>query len=353
MVKAGYDVTLIAQHDKDEIVDGIRIVPLPRPKNRIVRMTKTVWQTYRKALKIDADIYHFHDSELIPIGVLLKLKGKRVIYDIHEDVPKDIQDKLWIPVHIRSVLGKSISLIETFAAKVLSGLISATPSIASRFPLYKTVVVQNFPILQELNENNAHPYNQRPGSIVYIGNITEVRGPKEMIEAIEFLPGSLDVNLILAGAFSSSGLEEELRQMPGWARVDFLGWISRMAVREILDNARIGLVLFHPAPNHIESQPNKLFEYMSAGIPVITSDFPLWRQIVEDAGCGLLVDPLNPKAIAKAIQWLLEHPKKAESMGQRGRRAVEKHYNWEREGKKLVGFYELLLSSKQEKVDNV
>lgn len=201
--------------------------------------------------------------------------------------------------------------------------------------------------MQELNENNAHPYNQRPGHIVYIGTISKIRGPREMVESMDFLPSSLDPNLILAGAFFPRSLEEELRQMSGWGRVDFLGWIGRMAVREVLDNARIGLVLFHPAQNHIESQPNKLFEYMSAGLPVIASDFPLWRQIVEGAGCGLLVDPLDTRAIAEAIQWLLEHPMEAEIMGQRGRHAVENRYNWEREGQKLIAFYNRLLSAKK------
>ena len=90
LARAGYDITLIAQHDKEEIVEGIRIVSLPKPKNRIDRMTRTVWSAYRKAIKIDADIYHFHDSELIPIGLLLKLRGKRVIYDVHEDFPASI-----------------------------------------------------------------------------------------------------------------------------------------------------------------------------------------------------------------------------------------------------------------------
>lgn len=78
---------------------------------------------------------------------------------------------------------------------------------------------------------------------------------------------------------------------------------------------------------------------MSAGIPVIASDFPLWKEIVEGSGCGLLVNPLDPEAIAEAIKWLLENPEKAETMGKRGRKAIEECYNWDKESVKLISFY--------------
>lgn len=111
----------------------------------------------------------------------------------------------------------------------------------------------------------------------------------------------------------------------------------------LLGHARIGLVLLHPTPNYYDALPVKLFEYMSAGVPVIASDFPLWRKIIEGAGCGLVADPLDPHAIASAIEWLLTHPDEAEAMGKRGQEAVRKLYNWEHEAKALINFYERLL----------
>ena len=182
-------------------------------------------------------------------------------------------------------------------------------------------------------------YEGRPEVIAYVGGITAIRGIREMVEAIELLPRTSSVKLVLVGDFKPKELEKDVNLLPGWNRVDFKGIQSRKEVARLLAMSRIGLVLFHPVPNHINAQPNKLFEYMSAGIPVIASDFPLWREIVGGAQCGLLVDPMNPEQIAEAIQWMLGHPDEAEAMGKRGLTAVQSHFNWESESKKLLDIY--------------
>ena len=164
-----------------------------------------------------------------------------------------------------------------------------------------------------------------------------------MVRAMGHLPEALGVRLMLAGSFTPGELEEELNRLPAWMQVEYLGWLSRPSIAELLHNSRIGIVVLQPIPNYVESQPIKLYEYMSAGLPVIASDFPLWRRIVDEAECGLLVDPLDPKAIAGAIQWLLEHSEQAEAMGRRGQEAVREKYNWDAESKKLLAFYEDLL----------
>ncbi len=235
-------------------------------------------------------------------------------------------------------------LIEWLSSHFFDGIVAATPFIARNFPISKTITVQNFPIIHELVMEQPIPYKKRPLLISYVGVISEIRGISEMIRAVGMIPQHFQVRLKLAGSFYPSSLEDDVKQLPGWERVDFLDWQSRTQVSELLGQTRIGLVLFHPVPNHIEAQPSKLFEYMSAGIPVIISDFPLWREIVEGAGCGLLVDPLDPQAIAEAIQWLLEHPDEAVNMGENGQKAVREKYSWDIEAKKLADIYHKIIA---------
>jgi glycosyltransferase involved in cell wall biosynthesis len=177
-------------------------------------------------------------------------------------------------------------------------------------------------------------------TITYVGGIGPTRGTREVVEAISILPNSLQAQFVLVGRFKPPELLDELQKMPGWERVKFVGWQSRERVRNLLSKTRVGVVTLLPVLNYVQSYPTKLFEYMSAGIPVVASDFPIWRQIVEEVGCGLLVDPLNPQDIADALTWLLEHPEEAEAMGRRGQKAVYTSFNWDTEAQKLIRFYE-------------
>ena len=135
--------------------------------------------------------------------------------------------------------------------------------------------------------------------------------------------------------------------LPSWEKIDALGYLDRKAVRDVLARSMAGLVTLHPIVNYIDALPVKMFEYMVAGIPVIASNFPLWREIIEGNKCGLCVDPLNPSEIAKAIDYILTHPEEAQRMGENGLKAVKEQYNWSVEEKKLLALYEQLLHKVQ------
>jgi glycosyltransferase involved in cell wall biosynthesis len=341
LLKAGYEVTLIAQHDKDEIVEGIKILSLPKPGSRIERMTRTVWQVYRKVLEIDADIYHFHDPELMFIGLLLKLRGKRVIYDVHEDVPRQNLSKPYLPAVFRKPISVLIAAIEAFSSRHFDGVVTATPFINKRFLGLgaKAVNVSNFPIVSELSPANIQ-WEAKERAVCYVGGIARIRGAFEMLDAV----GKTACRLLLAGKFEA-GLEQELMKMEGWPKVERLGFVDRTGVGAVMARSMAGLVLLYPVINYRDALPVKMFEYMSAGIPVIASSFPLWKEIVEGSECGMCVDPLNPKEIAEAIQFFIEHPAEAEQMGNNGRQAVEQAFNWEKEEKKLIKAYDQLSKS--------
>lgn len=334
----GYKVLLIAQHHKEEIVDGIHVIPLPVPHNRFERITKTVWKLFKLALKERAEVYHFHDPELIPIGLLLKRQRKRVIYDVHEDVPRQNLSKPYIPDMLRKPISVMIGGLEAFSARRFDGVVTATPSINRRFLELgaNAVSVNNYPLASELYPAE-NQWERREKAVCYVGGIAGIRGAFEMVEAI----GKTEYKLLLAGDFEP-GFEGKLERMPGWRQVKALGFVGRDSVRATMARSMGGLVLYHPEPNHISAQPNKLFEYMAASLPVIASNFPLWKEIVEGTECGICVNPLNPEEITGAIRWIIEHPIEAQEMGENGRRAVLQKYNWDKEAKKLLAVYDSL-----------
>ena len=347
LVRAGYDVTLIAPHEKDEIIDGVKIIALSKPKNRFSRILFTTKEAYRKALEEKADIYHFHDSELLGCGVKLKKKtGAKIIYDSHEDTSKQIISKTWIPKIFRKTISRGFNYYEKRKAKKFDFIIVVTSEIKKSFfgvGIENIEVIENYPIIDyflKIKESTNKKMIGEKIRLIYSGGIVRVRAIKEIIESLSLV--EKNVKLILVGKFQDKGLEEELRKMATWEKVDFKGWLSQKENYQLMEEADIGLACFYPEPNHLKSIPNKLFEYMSAGIPIIVSDFPLWRNIIEKENCGLSVDPKNPKEIARAINYLAENPQKATQMGENGKRAVLEKYNWERESRKLFEIYDNL-----------
>ncbi len=341
LAEAGFDVYLVAANTKETTVKGVKIVNAESPKGgRFSRMLHTAKAVYEKALSLDADIYHFHDPELLRYALRLKRKGKKVIYDAHEDVPKQIMGKFWINKYLRKTVSVSFRTFENHVAKRLDYVFTATPFIRDRFAQInpKAIDINNFPLLSELAEETS--WDGKKHEICYLGGISQVRGIAQLVDALEYLP---DVKLNLAGKYSHASFEAELKAKPNWNQVTEYGFVSRQETIQIMSQSMVGMVTLLPLPNHIDSQPNKMFEYMSAAIPVVGSDFPLWRQILVDLDCGLCVDPADPKQIAEAVKTLMSDPERAAQMGKNGRKAVMEKYNWTAEGEKMVEIYRQLL----------
>ena len=342
LVKAGYEVHLIAPYDGDDVVERIRIHPFPRMTGKLKRILFSPYSMVKKALAVDADIYHFHDPELIPAALILRLFGRKVIYDVHEDYPETIPTKKILSRPFRKPAGLFTKMLERFVSGYFTAVIVATPAIFERFRLFagKTTAIHNYPFVSSHRHENR---NNRENSVCYIGSIAENRCIHEMVTAIGLARKKTAATLALAGNFTSDYLERSISAYPEFAWVDYHGFLNRTEVESLMDRVKAGLILVHPEPRYQVSYPTKLFEYMAAGLPVIASDFPLWRNIVDDVRCGILVDPLDPAAIAEAVVTLLENPEEAAAMGQRGRSAVESSYRWDKEEAKLLNLYAELL----------
>lgn len=340
LAAAGYDVHLVAPGGDDKTIDGVHLHTVAAPSTRLRRMTRTAFSIYRVARALDADAYHFHDPELFPQALLLRRRGNCVIYDSHEHLPQQILTKPWIPSWMRRPLAWVAEVGERLAARLVSAVVTAEPYVRRRFTgsATRTVTVNNFPIVDEF-PRAADDWERKERAVCYAGAVTQLRGAREMVKAIAMT----DVRLLLAGRFDPSALAYELAAEPGWSQVDFMGHLARDDLARMLARAHAGLVVLHPIPNYVEANPTKMFEYMSAGIPVIASNFPAWRSIVERQECGVCVDPGSPDEIAGAIQWMVDNPDEARRMGDNGRQAVERLYNWDRERRMLLGLYEELV----------
>lgn len=337
----GHEVTLVVADGKgDQVRDGVRIADVGKSQGRLGRMLAATKRVLRHAMEVRADVYHLHDPELIPAGVYLKLRGKRVIFDSHEDLPMQLLSKPYLRPSVRKAISSAASMLEGYAMPRFDGIVAATPFIGDKFRRMgiAAVDVNNYPLLDELE--TATRWSDKQPEVCYVGNVASIRGIAQVVEAMELVVTGVRLNLV--GSFSEDPLRQTLQSTPGWGKIKEHGFLGRTDVRAVLARSVAGLVTFLPEPNHVNAQPNKMFEYMSAAIPVIASDFPLWREIVEGNQCGLCVDPLNPSAIAQAVDFLVLNPEHAKEMGQNGRRAVLERYNWKPEEQKLLSVYDQL-----------
>jgi glycosyltransferase involved in cell wall biosynthesis len=341
LAEHGHQVALVvADGHGNDYRHGVRILDAGATSGRLDRMLSGTHRVYRLALRLRADIVQLHDPELLPAALLLKLRGHKVIFDAHEDVPLQLLGKPYLGPSSRRLLAAAYARFEHHACRLLDGVIAATPTIRDKFSLINrsTIDINNFPLSDEFSADPG--WEHKPLQVCYVGGLSAIRGIAELVRACELL--RTPVRVRLAGSFGEPALAARMRALPGWGRIDAAGLLDRAGVGAMLAASRAGLVTLHPTPNHLDAQPVKMFEYMAAGIPVIASDFPLWRGIVEGNGCGVCVDPHDPAAIAAAIDYLAGHPDVARRMGENGRAAVRTRYNWGSESIKLLRFYESL-----------
>jgi len=336
LAQAGYEVFLVAPHIKDEIVDGVEIRQMSRIKNPFVRILLSPWKAFYRALATKAAVFHLHDPELLPVGVLLRLLGKKVIFDSHENVAGQILTKEWIPSRlVRKAVAIFYNIVEKFCVFFYSGVIVVNEDIRKRFSFKKRVkIIRNYPILNDISKGNNEKINRNNKHIIiYAGGLSKIRGIKELILAMD----QIDARLWLLGPWETEVYRRDCESIPGSEKCDYLGSVPFGEHYAYLKSADIGVINFYPEKNHLESLPNKIFEYMASSLALVVSDFVYWKTFLE--GCALFVDPLNADDIAEKINRLLIDKALKEELSRNGLKKVNVDFSWEEEHKRLIEFY--------------
>lgn len=344
LAAAGYEVYLVQRGESGE-QNGVHIIGVGQPSGgRISRMSVFTKKVYEAALAVDADIYHFHDPELLPFGLKLKKRGKKVIYDSHEIYAIQLQNKPYLPDWIMRIVAGIYTMYEQYAVKKIDATI--VPCLRGDRPFFnggakRLTIVDNLPILDELY-NIYNPLIQRnPRQICYVGGLSEGRGITICMKAAY----GNDCRLALGGIFMPPSYEDDLRSMEEFSCIDYRGKLNRQEIASLLNQSSIGISLMSAGMqyNCTTNFNTKIYEYMAMGLPVILSCNQYNKKTLEEWNFGIPVLPNDVEAVTAAIRYLLDHPDEARKMGENGRRAVKERFNWSIEEKKLLDLYEDVL----------
>lgn len=338
MLEMGFDVYLLASMPKPPIKQSLaNVIFIRRYKNRLFRFLLAWIEITRIVLRKRIAICHLHDPELIPLGFLLKLLGRTVIYDIHEDYLTAIQHKRYLPAGLRSLIRSLFAMLEWIAYQAFHTII-AEKYYARRFP--KSLGIYNYPLVS--SDSIPISFASDSSALLYTGNITVDRGAQQHVALLRHQQG---VSVSVVGLCSTALAEQLVDNLSEEQR----NRLELVGVGHYVDSATIdsfyqrkwlaGLALFPPSPHYSEKELTKFFEYMKFGLPIIASDFPAWKALIEVNQLGFCVNPDDQEAISAAIAWLQKNPKEALQMAQNGQRLVQSTFNWAQEAEKLKAFY--------------
>lgn len=345
LVNAGYKVSLIAPAEQETERMGVKVIPISLPKSRLKRMLIVNMRMFRLALKQKARIYHFHDPELMPCGVLLRCCGKKVIFDIHENVGLSIQNKAWLSGILKPLISGVYYLSERLSILFYNQLILAEASYQQYYPKKKSTLVLNYPIYKEIEERELSEI--QPVKLIYSGVIHELRGVWEMLSLLKLLRDEkIEATLTLVGEIRPATLKSELIT---WLyhqklsdKVIMTGKVDYLQVTEFLNGADVGLSLLKPIPNYTASLPTKIFEYMQHGLPVIANNFALLKQYVVKEKVGICVDITHLENDMDNITELLTNKVYRKKIGEKGKKLIRENWNWATQETKLLKLYNQL-----------
>jgi glycosyltransferase involved in cell wall biosynthesis len=346
LAKSGFEVFLVSNKANYELIDGVKLIPVKRTlKGRFSRILFFTWKILYYSLKTNSKIFHIHDPELLFAGIILKLLGKKVIFDVHENIKEQIKNKKWLPLNF--LIYRLYGLFDWISAKLFY-LILAEKSYVDIYKNYtsKSVVILNMPDLEFLNRYiNLNRDIENEINLFYVGGVSIERGIDIIINAIYLLKNqNINVHFHCIGPIYDKDKIFILNNYNDVKdNITFYGKMKLDEAYKISLKCHIGLSILKPVNNYLYSYSTKIFEYMTIGMPVITSDFELYKNVIEKHHCGYCINPENEHILADSIVSLINNNSLLKEMGQNGQKAANENYSWSTESKKLVEFYKSLM----------
>ena len=343
---ADYEISLLGLYNKNEIIDGIKLVGFKVPKGRLARFFTTNYAIFKYALKAKADIYHFHDLDFIPWAILLKIITlKKVIYDIHEAHPEFMLLKTYLPRLLRKFMYVLVYIVEHISVMFFDAIIPNDNYISKGFNHRRNVVLFNFPTLDFFGNNEFIPWQNREYDLFYHGSV-----PKYHMELMMNIAEKLNSEnignrwgIIMNSFAPRDWIISEIKKRGLEGNFIFLPYTEYLNIYNYLANARIGIIPLPPFKKFMKNIAVKMFEFMGAGMPIVLSDLPPSRQFIKSKNCGFAVEPDNVDEYAEAIKKLLRDGQRSLSMGSNGKKIVFEICNWSIEEKKMLQLYSELI----------
>ena len=338
LAQGGHEVFLVAPAEKDELVDGVKLKAIRRISNPYKRIIIAPFIAFKEALKTHARVFHLHDPELLPAGFIVSLLGKKVIFDSHEHVGKQILSKTWIPTRfLRELASLTYNFFEKLFTVFYTGIIHADDNTNAFTHKKKVITIHNYPILSYIEDNTYQVIPKNSDIVlIYAGGLTRIRGIKEMVIAMR----DIDARLWLLGPWESESYKNECEELQSWSRCDYYGEVPFGRQYDYFRAADIGMATLYPEKNYLKSQPVKAFEYMACGLAIVMSNFEYWKELYGDF--AYYVDPFSPDDIASKVNKIISEKDKLANIREAAIEKVKTEYSWEQESKKLLAFYETI-----------
>ena len=342
LCELGHDVTLVLPGGPfTSPYPGLVVHGVGKPSSRLLRMTWTAFLVFRIAWRLKVDIYHFHSPDLLPWMFLLLLRGRPIIYDVHEDFQTGILRAIYLPHWLAVLAAWFVRVLEQLARRYFT-IVIAEKYYRDIFP--NSTEVLNYPRLEDYSHLAAEPASSNsPPVLLYTGSVIRHRGALQYAALARAMP---DVHVRTVGIVAR-GLVQEMSEISGNApNLEIIGVRRWVSYEEILaayaTRPALGIALFPDTDHYRQKELTKFFEYMAAGIPIVCSDFPVWRALIAQQGVGICVDPADLDGTVQAIRSLLDDLPRREAMSENGRRLATSRYHWDGEAARLDAIYQRL-----------